>query len=46
MNEQSLNDQQEPIYNEYVPIQDVSVEGWKIEKGGERVRETCAGGVT
>ena len=40
MDEQSLDDQQEPIYNSSVPIWDVawktSHERWTIETGGER----------
>ena len=40
MDEKSLDDQLEPLYNSSVPIQDVawktSWEGWAIETGGER----------
>ena len=40
MDEQSLDDQPEPIYNSIVPIQDVAWktcrERWTIETGSER----------
>ena len=40
MDEQKQDDQLEPIYNSYVPIQDVALKinrkRWTIETGGER----------
>ena len=40
MEEQRQDDQREPIYNSFVPIQDVALktyrERWTIEKGGRR----------
>ena len=34
--EQRQDDQQEPTYNNSVPIQDVALKRWTIEKGGGR----------
>ena len=40
MDEQKQKDQLKPIYNRYVPIQDIALnifrERWVIETGGER----------
>ena len=36
MDEQRQDDQLEPTYSSSVPIRDVAVKQWTIEKGGEK----------